>query len=194
MARQIEFGAPADVFVSANTAWMDRLEDGGRLVAGSRRELLGNRLVIVAPDGAEKLPETRGRPDLASALGRDGRLAVALTDAVPVGIYGEAALRTMGLWGQVRERLAETDNARAALALVATGAAPLGLVYATDAAAEPRVVVLSRIDPRAHPRIVYPAAAVAGGDEAGAAEFLDHLTRPEAQAVFARHGFLPPGR
>lgn len=192
LARQIEFGAPADLFVSANAAWMDRLERGGRVVAESRRDLLGNTLVIIGPRGAGVLPRARGGPDLAGALGRDGRLAVALTDAVPAGIYGKAALRTMGVWERVRDRLAEAENTRAALALVAAGAVPIGLVYATDAAAEPRVSVLDRIDPETHPRIVYPAAVVTGGDEAAAAEFLAHLAGPRARAVFERHGFPPP--
>ncbi|MFC3614505.1 molybdate ABC transporter substrate-binding protein [Lutimaribacter marinistellae] len=189
LARQIEMGAPADVFVSANPGWMDRLEERGRLVAGTRRDLLGNRLVLIG-NGAS--PSSLGPDlDLAAALGSDGRLAMALVDAVPAGIYGKAALTRLGQWENVSARVAQTDNVRAALALVAVGAAPLGIVYATDAQAEPRVSVLYRFAEDMHPPIIYPAAAIAGANEDRARAFLDHLHGDAARAVFLEHGFAP---
>ncbi len=186
LARQIQQGAPADVFVSANADWMDRLEADGLLVPGSRRDLLGNRLVLVAPDGAAPLDPA----DLPAALG-EGRLAMALVEAVPAGIYGRAALESLGLWQALGPRVAQADNVRAALALVATGAAPYGVVYATDAAAEPRVEVVATFPDDSHPPIVYPAALVGEGG-AEAAAFLDWLGEGEAGAVFADLGFTPP--
>lgn len=188
LARQIQRGAPADVFVSANAAWMDVLEAEGRIVPGSRRDLLGNRLVLVATGAAAPLDLA----DLPRALGQ-GRLAMALHQAVPAGIYGRAALETLGLWDELAPRVAQADNVRAALALVAAGAAPYGIVYATDAAAEPRVSVVATFPAASLPPIVYPAALVAGADPAAAA-FLDWLEGPEAGAVFADLGFAaPPG-
>ncbi|SHI30903.1 molybdate ABC transporter substrate-binding protein [Wenxinia saemankumensis] len=183
LARQIEAGAPADVFVSANPDWMDVLEEAGLVAA--RTELLGNALVLVGPAGAPALEIA----DLPAELG-DGRLAVALTEAVPAGIYGRAALTSLGLWDALSGRLAETDNVRAALALVATGAAPYGIVYATDAALEPRVAILDRFPPESHAPITYPAAALT---QAGA-PFLAWLRGEAAGARFAAAGFtLLPG-
>jgi len=184
LARQIERGAPADLFISANPAWMDALQAAGRIDPAARVDLLGNRLALVAHGPAA--PVAIGPDlDLAEMLG-GGRLAMALVDAVPAGVYGRAALRSLGLWATVAPRVAQTDNVRAALALVAAGAAPLGVVYATDAAAEPRVSLLGVFPPDSHPPIVYPAAPVAGGD--GAA-FLAFLRGPQARAVFEAQGF-----
>lgn len=193
LARQIEAGAPADVFVSANTDWMDALEARGLLLPGSRRDLLGNSLVLIAPPG--DVPAIRIGPgmDLARALG-GGRLAMALVDAVPAGIYGRAALVSLGQWRAVAPLVAQADNVRAALALVATGAAPLGIVYATDALAEPRVAVVGTFPAASHPPIVYPAAALAAGRTRAASAFLDWLAGPKASAVFAEQGFGPPAR
>ena len=189
LARQIEQGAPADLFLSANPGWMDRLERAGRLAPGTRRDLLGNRLVLIGPEGAA--PVSLG-PEIAERL--DGRvLAMALTEAVPAGIYGRAALEHLGLWAELAPEVAETRNVRAALALVATGAAPLGIVYRTDALAEPRVAELAVFPEGSHPPIIYPVAGIAGRQSAAAAAFLDYLTGPEAAAIFAAHGFLPPG-
>ncbi len=186
LARQIQRGAPADVFVSANVAWMDVLEEEGLIAAESRRALLGNRLVLVAPGAAAPL-DLGALPE---ALG-EGRLAMALVEAVPAGIYGRAALVSLGLWEALAPRVAQADNVRAALALVATGAAPYGIVYATDAAAEPRVSVAATFPAASHPPIVYPAAVVAGGDPAAGA-FLDWLAGGAAREVFAGLGFAPP--
>ncbi|MDF2234396.1 molybdate ABC transporter substrate-binding protein [Albimonas sp. CAU 1670] len=188
LARQIQQGAPAEVFVSANAAWMDRLEADGLIAPGSRLDLLRNTLVLVAPvDGAAPV-EIGPDLDLAALLG-EGRLAMALVEAVPAGIYGKAALESLGLWSSVAPRVAQTDNVRAALALVAAGEAPLGVVYATDAAAEPAVRVVGTFPEGSHPPIVYPAARVAGADAPAAEAFLAYLQGPQASAAFERQGF-----
>ncbi|MEM8854416.1 MAG: molybdate ABC transporter substrate-binding protein [Pseudomonadota bacterium] len=188
LARQILQGAPADVVVSANPSWMNAVAEDGLIDPASRRDLLGNTLVLVAPGGkSDKAPVTADT-DIVGRLG-DGRLAMALVDAVPAGIYGKAALESLGLWEAIAPSVAQADNVRAALALVALGEAPLGIVYATDAAAEPDVVVVGTFDPASHPPILYQAAALAGR-EAGA-RFMDHLGSEDARAVFARHGFVP---
>lgn len=184
LARQIEHGAPANVFLSANTAWMDVLADKGRLVPGTRRDLLGNRLVLIAAQ-----PGAMSLSDLPKALGDGGHLAMALVEAVPVGIYGKAALESLGLWPAVASRVAQADNARAALALVATGAAPFGVVYATDAEAEPRVSVVATFPATSHPPIIYPVAAITGRESEAATAFLDWLTAPQAQEAFTAEGF-----
>ena len=149
LARQIEAGAPADVFVSANVDWMDELGERGLTEPGSRRDLLSNRLVLVGPAGAAPLALEPGL-DLAALLD-GGRLAMALVDAVPAGLYGREALRSLGLWGAVEPRVAQAENVRAALALVARGEAPLGVVYASDARAEPRVAVVATFPEGSHP-------------------------------------------
>lgn len=194
VARQIAAGAPADIVISANPQWMDWLEGEGRIEPGTRRDLLANRLVLIGGAGAEPVAEGAPlAPQILDRLGM-GRLAVALTEAVPAGIYARAALEAMGAWDALRPRLAEADNVRAALALVATGAAPLGIVYATDAKAEPRVAVLLVFAEETHPPIRYPAARVAGRGGAAADAFLAYLGTSEARAIFERAGFAPlPG-
>lgn len=189
LARQIERGAPADLFISANAAWMDRLEGAGAIRPETRRDLVSNTLVLVAhgpgPRGTEPVgPEV----DLLGLLG-GGRLAMALVDAVPAGIYGKAALESLGLWEAVAPRVAQADNVRAALALVAAGEAPLGVVYATDARAEPAVRVLGAFPRDSHPPIVYPAALTAAGRADPAGAFLAYLSGPAAAALFRAHGF-----
>ena len=186
LARQIQQGAPAEVFISANTDWMDRLEADGLLAEGSRMDLLRNALVLVAHGEAEPVAISP-QLDLAGMLG-EGRLAMALVEAVPAGIYGKAALESLGLWAAVAPQVAQTDNVRAALALVAAGEAPLGVVYATDAAAEDAVSVIGTFPEDSHPPIVYPAARLAGAGEA-AERFLAFLQGPQARAAFERQGF-----
>lgn len=185
LARQIQAGAPADVFVSANAAWMDVLEDEGLIDPASRDDLVGNSIVLI---GHGDQPAT---DDIAGLLA-EGRIAMALVDAVPAGIYGKAALESLGLWDNVAPRVVQADNVRAALAFVALGEAPRGIVYATDAAVEPRVTTLATFPGDSHPPIVYPAALTAdAGPAAGA--FLAYLRGPEARAVFDRLGFSGPG-
>ncbi|SFH17245.1 molybdate transport system substrate-binding protein [Palleronia marisminoris] len=185
LARQIIQGAPGDVFVSANPGWMDEVEAAGRLAPGSRRDLLGNRLVLVA--GVEGPAVEIATAEDMPAPAAEGRIGMALVDAVPAGIYGRAALESLGLWQDYAPRVAQADNVRAALALVAMGAVPSGIVYATDAAAEPRVYVRGRFAPDLHPAIRYPAA-VLEGSETGAG-FLDWLEGTETSAIFDEAGF-----
>lgn len=181
LARQIEAGAPAQVFISADLEWTDYLEHKNLLRPSSRRDLLGNRLVWI-------VPSTKPVPlDPLSAL-QSGRLALANPQHVPAGKYARAALESMGLWSSVSGRIAAAENVRAALALVARGEAPLGIVYETDARAEPRVKIAGRIDAHLHPPIVYPAAALRGASE-GARRYLEFLAGPRAAAIFERHGF-----
>ncbi|WP_238363796.1 molybdate ABC transporter substrate-binding protein [Mesobacterium pallidum] len=192
LARQIGQGAPADVFLSANTAWMDWLEAEGLLVPGSRRDLLRNRLVLVGGDLAAPKVDIAPGLDLAGMLG-SGRLAMALVDAVPAGIYGRQALGALGLWDSVAPQVAQADNVRAALALVAVGAAPLGIVYATDAVPESRVAVLGIFPETSHDAITYPAARLQGRDNAAADAFLAYLSTEAARAAFEGQGFTVIG-
>jgi molybdate transport system substrate-binding protein len=186
LARQIEAGAPADIFFAASEDWMDDLEDKGLVQAGSRRDVLGNVLVLIAPAPAPSVD--LASVDLAALLG-DGPLAMA-GEAVPAGIYGRAALSSMGLWDGVATRVAQTDNVRGALALVALGEAQLGVVYASDAMAEPRVSVIATFPKDSHPPIVYPAALTAAATGPAPAAFLDYLSGPGALAVFVANGFV----
>ena len=188
LARQIQQGAPADIFISANPGWMDALETEGLIAPGTRRDLLTNALVLVAADRQAAPVEIGPRLDLAGLLG-DGRLAMALVEAVPAGIYGKAALESLGLWEAVAPQVAQADNVRAALALVAAGAAPYGIVYATDATAEPRVARVGTFPKESHPPIVYPVAAIGAQATEAAADFLDYLSGAEARAAFERQGF-----
>lgn len=185
LARQIGAGAPADVAILANTAWMDWLEREGAVDPARRVALLGNRLVLIGPAGAPDLDTV----DPAALLARldGGRIAIGQTEGVPAGIYGRAWLEAAGLWDALRPHLAQTDNVRAALALVARGEAPLGVVYATDATAEPGVRVLYEVPEGLHDPITYPAAALT---EAGA-PFMAFLQSEKARAVFAAQGFVP---
>lgn len=193
MARQIDQGAPADLFVSADEAWMDWLESKGRIVRATRRRLLSNRLVLIAPAGSRTALRIGPGMPLARAL-RGGRLAVADPAAVPAGRYARASLTSLGVWGPVADRLLPAESARAALAYVARGEAPLGIVYATDAKAEPKVRVVGALPDSSHPPIIYPAAMVAASRNRGAAAFLGFLQGPRATAIFRRHGFGVPRR
>lgn len=189
LARQIQQGAPADIFISASVDWMDAVADSGDLRADTRRDLLGNTLVLIA-HGKDAAPVTvDAKLDLAGMLG-DRRLAMALVDAVPAGIYGKAALTSLGLWDDVEERVAQTDNVRAALALVARNETPFGIVYATDAAAEDDVSVIGTFPATSHEPIVYPAAITAESrSPAVAQDFLDYLGSNAARAIWEAEGF-----
>lgn len=188
IARQIDQGAPADVFVSADEEWMDWLEGKGGIVRATRRRLLSNQLVLIAPAGSKiALKIAPGMP-LAKALS-GGRLAVADTTSVPAGRYAKASLTSVGVWASVAGRLLPAENVRAALAYVARGEAPLGIVYATDAKAEPKVRVVGVFPASSHPPIVYPGAVTTRSRNSGAAAFLGFLQGPRAAAIFRRHGF-----
>ncbi|WP_372884275.1 molybdate ABC transporter substrate-binding protein [Shimia sp.] len=191
LARQIQLGAPADVFVSANIAWMDLLAADGLLADDSRFDLASNALVVIAPRAAPRpQPLSLTEPGAFAARLGDGPLAMAMVRAVPAGIYGKEALGHIGLWPEIAHRVAQTDNVRAALALVAAGEAPLGIVYHSDALAEETVVVVAEIPPDSHAPITYPAAAVAEGNRALAAQFLDFLKTPAARKILTDQGFL----
>lgn len=188
LARQIEAGAPADLFLSAAGDWMDAVEAAGLVVPGTRRDLLGNSLVLVAHGAGAARVEIGPGLDLPALLG-EGRLAMALVDAVPAGQYGKAALASLGLWEGVAPRVAQAPSARAALALVSRGEAPYGIVYATDAGADRNVSVVATFPPESHPPIVYPVALLASSRDAADRAFLDRLAGPAAAEVFARNGF-----
>ena len=194
LAKQIEQGAPADVFFSADRDWMDYLAERNLLKPGSAVELLGNEIVLIAP--AESKAATIITKDfpLASLLG-EGRLAMADAKSVPGGKYGKASLESLGVWSSVESRIAQAENVRAALKLVATGEASLGIVYKTDAIAEPSVKIIGTFPADSHPPIIYPVAVIATSQNAKAAQFVKFLKSAEAQAIFAEQGFtvlMPP--
>lgn len=188
LARQIQDGAPADIFISASVDWMDAIEASGDLADGTRRDILGNTLVLIA-HGRDAAPVAIDEGlDLVGML-EGGRLSMALVEAVPAGIYGRQALTSLGLWDDVAPLVAQSDNVRAALAFVATGEAPYGIVYATDAAAEANVTIVGTFPKDSHPPIVYPAADLANRDTAAEADFMTFLRGAEARAAFERQGF-----
>lgn len=187
LAKQIENGAPADVFVSADLEWMDYLDKRGLVAPGTRRNLLGNRLVLIAPAKHPlKLEPAPGFP-IGRAIG-SGRIALADPASVPAGKYAKAAFQKLGVWDQVAPRMAAAENVRAALALVSRAETPLGVVYQTDAAADPGVVVAGVFPEGSHPPIIYPAAALKGA-KPDAAGFLRFLSGPRARKIFEKHGF-----
>lgn len=194
LARQIEAGAPADLFLSANTAWMDRLVASGLVDGASRQDLVRNRLVVIA--AADSAPTGIPDPlsaaaDLTSALA-GGRLAIAEPDSVPAGIYAKEALTALGVWPAVAGRIAPAADVRAALALVERGEAPLGIVYATDARAASGVTVVSTIPAQAHRPIVYPIALTTGGARRSAArDVLALFLSLDGSTAFAERGFEP---
>jgi molybdate transport system substrate-binding protein len=188
LARQIENGAPADIFVSADLDWMDYLAKRQLINITTRTNLLRNRLVLIAPSDSRLTVEIASGFPLAKLLG-DGRLAVADPDSVPAGRYARAALEKLGVWGSVENRLARGDNVRAALNFVARGETPLGIVYQTDAYAERRVKVVAQFPADTHPPIVYPIALVAAGRNASAPVFLDFVKSKAVRAIFEKHGF-----
>jgi molybdate transport system substrate-binding protein len=192
LAKQIEAGARADVFLSADRAWMDDLQKRHLLREGSRVELLGNSLVLIAPaDSAVQLVIAADFPLLQALNG--GRLATADPDSVPAGLYARAALTHLGVWGALEPQLARAENVRAALAFVARGEAPLGIVYGTDARAEKRVRIVGTFPPESHPPIVYPVAATQRA-QPQAARYLEFLQGDAAREIFARYGFTPAPR
>ena len=188
LARQIEQGAPADVFFSADLEWMDYLQARNKLDIDTRRSLLGNQLVLVAPKASTVQVDLKRPATLLAALG-GGRLAVGQTQTVPAGKYAKASLESLSLWNGVKARLAESDSVRAALMLVARGETPLGIVYASDAKAEPAVRVVATFPEASHPPIVYPVAALRGAQSARATAFVQWLASPAADAIFQRRGF-----
>lgn len=188
LARQILAGAPADLFISADRPWMEALEARNLIRPGSRADLVANRLVLVAPVRSRIALDPAEAGALVAALG-EGRLAMADPDAVPAGRYGKASLAALNVWPSVAERIAPTESVRAALALVERGAAPLGIVYATDAAASAGVRVVAAFPPDTHPAIVYPLAIMAASQHPESSPVRAHLLSRAAAEVFERHGF-----
>ena len=192
LARQIEAGAPADIVIAADERWMAYLAERSLILPATRVDVAGNRLVLIAP--TDRVPALRIAPGfaVAAALGPGGRLAVADPVNVPAGRYGKAALTALGVWDGVATRLAPADNVRAALAFVARGEAPLGIVYASDVVADPGVRIVDTFPAGSHPPIRYPAALTVRASK-DAAAVLAVIASSEARALFVKHGFLAPG-
>lgn len=194
LAKQIQAGAPADVYISASPQWMDALQNGGLIASATRRDILGNSLVLIAHSAdAPQINLTQGT-DLVALLD-GGVLAMGNVLSVPAGQYGREAMESLGLWAGIAPHIAQVENVAMARALVASGDAPLGIVYASDAAplatSAQDVTVIARFDTRLHSPIAYPAALTASANSQAVA-FLDHLSTPAARAIFAAHGFAPP--
>jgi molybdate transport system substrate-binding protein len=189
LARQIEQGAPANVFASADGKWMDYLADKDLIVADSRQDLLGNDLVLVVPAGKPRHVTIGAGFDLIGLLGPTGRLAVGDPAHVPVGIYAEQALKQLGMWASVEPRLARTDDVRSGLLLVERGEAPAGIVYATDASVSKGVMVAGTFPASSHDPISYPFALTKAGDTPEARALLAFLAGSQARAVFVQRGF-----
>jgi molybdate transport system substrate-binding protein len=189
LARQIEAGAPADLFVSADEEWMDYVVTRRLVRPNTRVSFLFNTLVLVAPAGSSVRLAVGPRFPLARALGGNGRLAMADPDAVPAGKYGKEALTRLGVWASVERRIARAENVRAALALVDRREAPLGVAYATDALAERSVRVVGRFPPSSHRLISYPVATLAASTSREAEPFRRYLISAEGKALFRRFGF-----
>ena len=190
LAKQIENGAPADVFLSANAQWMDHLAAKQLLDAGSRADLLGNRIVLIVPkDSPVQTLAVTPQLNLKDILGADGRLSVGDPAHVPVGSYAKAALEHLQLWPQVENRLAPAKDVRAGLALVERGESPLGIVYASDAGISDKVRIVGTFPADSHPKVDYPIAAIKGPNSASARAFIAFLRGAQARAVWAKYGF-----
>lgn len=189
LAKQIEAGAPAWLFISADPDWMDYLEKAGKIVPGTRTDLLGNDLVLVAPAASSAKVDLKVPADWKKALGK-GRLAVGQVESVPAGKYAKAALTSLGAWDSVKDQLAPMDNVRAALALVARGEAPLGIVYRTDALADKSVRIVATFPAGSHPPITYVMALTqVAANQPYASRFLRFTRLPEGRAAWEKHGF-----
>ena len=189
LARQIEQGAPANLFASADEKWMNYLVDRHLIAADTRRSLLGNDLVLVVPANHPRHVDIRPGFDFASLLGRDGRLAMGDPTHVPAGIYAEQALKKLGVWNAVSPHLARAEDVRAALLLVERGEAPAGIVYGTDAAVSKGVMVAGIFPADTHDPVTYPFAVTKAGDTPEARALLAFLAGPEARAIFVKRGF-----
>jgi len=189
LAKQIESGAPSDVFISADLDWMDYLAERKLIKADTRGNLLGNRIVLVAPKDSTESVVIGPNAPIAQALGADGRLSMANTDSVPAGKYGKASLEALGVWPSVSARVAQAADVRAALTMVSRGEAPLGIVYQTDAVADPTVKIVGQFPENTHPAIIYPIAVTAESKHADTMAFLRYLASPAARPLFEKQGF-----
>jgi len=190
LAKQIERGAPADIFISADLDWMDYVEKRKLVKAGSRHNLLRNEIVLVAPADSTASVTIGPKFPLAKLL-KDGRLAMADPDSVPAGKYGKASLEALGIWPSVADRVARAENVRATLNFVSRGEAPFGIVYRSDAMADKKVRVIGAFPADSHPPIVYPAAMLTGGKSPAAEKYFQFISSNEAKGIFRRHGFVP---
>ena len=188
LARQIESGAPADVFVSADLQWMDYAAQRNLIKPDSRVNLFGNKLVLIAPAESKLASVTIGQDFDIARLAGDGRIAVADVKAVPAGLYAKAALEKLGGWAAAERKLAMAENVRATLSFVARGETPLGIVYATDAKVEPKVRIVGVFPDGSHPPVIYPVAATANA-RADATKYLTFLRGSEAKSIFEKYGF-----
>lgn len=188
LAKQIEAGAPADIFISADSDWMNYVAGKSLIKPATRADLLGNRIVLVAAKDDKTTLKIAPGFDLAGAMKND-RLAIANVASVPAGKYGKEALETLGVWAAVEKKVAQADDVRAALLLVSRGEAPFGIVYATDAAADPAVRIVDVFPLNSHPPIVYPGAVLAASRNTDAEAFLAHLRSAKAKPLFEKHGF-----
>lgn len=188
LAKQIEAGAPADIFISADLDWMDYVAKKQLIKEDTRTNLLGNRIVLVASkDNAEPV-EIKKDFDLAKLLG-DDRLAMGAVDSVPAGKYGKAALESLGVWSSVESKVAGAESVRAALLLVSRGEAPYGIVYQTDAAADKDVKIVGTFPKDSHKPIIYPIAVLAESKNADAVSLFDYIKSDKAVPFFEKHGF-----
>jgi molybdate transport system substrate-binding protein len=194
LIKQIEQGAPADIFISADLDWMDYGQQKDLIKPDSRSNLLGNRLVLIAPKDSSVSANIQPGFDLAALL-KGGRLAMGNVDAVPAGKYGKASLEKLGVWDSVKDKIAQAESVRAALLFVSRGEAPLGIVYQTDATADPSVKIVATFPENTHPPIIYPVALTKESANVDAQAFLNYLRSPAARAAFERQGFtvLGPG-
>ncbi|MDA8408023.1 MAG: molybdate ABC transporter substrate-binding protein [Deltaproteobacteria bacterium] len=188
LAKQIEEGAPASIFISADEDWMNYLSRKNLIDPHSRCDLLGNSLVLIAPANAKVSKITNIQSQIMSELA-GGRLATGDPDHVPVGKYAKAAFKNLGIWKDVEPRLARTSDVRGALALVERGETPLGIVYSTDAAISEKVKIVGVFPPDSYPSIIYPAALVQGKTKRDAEKFFEFIKGPEAKVIFEKYGF-----
>jgi molybdate transport system substrate-binding protein len=192
LAKQIESGAPADIFISADLGWMDYLQKRDLIKPATRHNLLGNQLVLVAPSDSGVKVDIKPGFDLVGLL-KGGRLAIADPDSVPAGKYGKAALEKLGVWQSTAAHIAGAENVRAALLYVDRKETPLGIVYATDAASDPNVEIAGVFPEDTHPPIIYPIALTAASNNPAAAKFLAFLESPAARPAFEKQGFTVLG-
>jgi molybdate transport system substrate-binding protein len=195
LAKQLEQAAPAQMFISADLDWMDYVANKNLIKPETRSNLLGNRIVLIAPKEKAEPVDIKAGFDLAKILGTDGRLAMANVDSVPAGKYGKAALEKLGVWASLANRIAQAENVRAALVLVSRGETPAGIVYQTDAAADPNVKIIGTFPENAHPPIIYPVALTPSATPEAMA-FLSYLRSGQAKPLFEAQGFtvLAAGR
>lgn len=190
LAKQLEAGAPAGIFASADTKWMDYTEGKDLTLKATRVTPIGNSLVLIMPADKARDVTLDASFDWTAFLGADGRIATGLTDSVPIGIYAKTALTTLGAWDKVKERVVGAESVRAALALVERGEALAGIVYSTDAAVANNVKIVATLPANSHPPVEYPFEIVKGQDTAATRAFFDFLVGPEAKAVYAKYGFV----